>query len=878
AGFGSIPLEGMRLGLDCTAVELLPTAYVFLKAVLEYPSKYGENLVKDVERWGNWITEKLKEDPLIKELYDNDVAVYIGSWEILCPNCGRWTPLVGNWWLARVKDAKGYERLAYMQPKISGDKIEIQVIDLNKIEGDENIKKAKVLEQKIKVGEKEYQVPESNISARQEKAVCLHCNQPIMQYDPQTGKHYTETKKLPKEVKDRLEGYIKYALKTYNQSLEHEDVTPVARQRLLVKVKVKDKNLEFEPCTEKDQEKLELARKEVAKMLREGDSDIPNESVPIYEARRITPILNADKWYKLFNPRQLLTLVKLVKLIREADKSIEEEKQKEGETKEEAQLYAEAITSYLATSQLKFSDYNTLVNLWNPGSWSWNKVAHSLSMRGIAMQWNWCEINPTIDLPLSYNGTISNAIQASSYLTSSLRANSGNAYALLDDATVFNKIQSEYKPNLIVTDPPYYDDVPYAELSDFYYVWLKRALSDVKDGRLVPRFLPEAFFERVGDGWVDVPTQWEKYALNEVSLNPPRLGASAQYEDGVRHFQNLLNSSFMTMASRLMDDGLLVTYYAHTDPDAWKALLKAGWEAAGFKVTNAFPITTESAQSVVSRGKLSMDTSIVVVWRKGSSGSVDVSKLYEIMVDAAEDRAKTLMDLNVLGRDLFIGTLAAALSTATGYREIVGMGRLDVAKLVDEYVYPATCLGLTRAYARKADLKDGIRSSDAMFYLITKCLLAEAKEKVIESTDFRLLSIGTSLDTKSALSDWKILRRAGKGEEMEGAEVAKSKALYLLEPTSTEPSKIAEFLEFRGVSVSDPSIRCTVDALHLLEYFAAKYSLNEFKRRADEMMKLYPNYVSEALSLAKVFAKVLPENDCEGVLCKRIVEPQSMLG
>ncbi|MEM3871896.1 MAG: DUF1156 domain-containing protein, partial [Nitrososphaeria archaeon] len=317
AGFGSIPLEGMRLGLDCTAVELLPTAYVFLKAVLEYPSKYGENLVKDVERWGNWITEKLKEDPLIKELYDNDVAVYIGSWEILCPNCGRWTPLVGNWWLARVKDAKGYERLAYMQPKISGDKIEVQVIDLNKIEGDENIKKAKVLEQKIKVGEKEYQVPESNISARQEKAVCLHCNQPIMQYDPQTGKHYTETKKLPKEVKDRLEGYIKYALKTYNQSLEHEDVTPVTRQRLLVKVKVKDKDLEFEPCTEKDQEKLELARKEVEKMLREGDPDIPREGISLYSVRYLFPILyGMTEWYKLFNPRQLLTLVKLVKLIR----------------------------------------------------------------------------------------------------------------------------------------------------------------------------------------------------------------------------------------------------------------------------------------------------------------------------------------------------------------------------------------------------------------------------------------------------------------------------------------------------------------------------------------------------------------------------------
>ncbi|MGC8933533.1 MAG: DUF1156 domain-containing protein, partial [Candidatus Methanodesulfokora sp.] len=177
-----------------------------------------------------------------------------------------------------------------------------------------------------------------------------------------------------------------------------------------------------------------------------------------------------------------------------------------------------------------------------------------------------------------------------------------------NDATILSKLGSDWKFDLILTDPPYYDDVPYAELSDFYYVWLKRALSDVEGGRLVPRFLPEAFFEKVGDGWVEVSTQWEKYALSEVSLNPPRLGASAKPEDGVKHFQNLLNSSFINMASRLADEGLLVTYYAHTDPDAWKALLEAGWEAAGLRITNAFPLITESEQSVVKRGKLSMDT------------------------------------------------------------------------------------------------------------------------------------------------------------------------------------------------------------------------------------------------------------------------------
>jgi putative DNA methylase len=97
AGFGSIPLEAMRLGIgEVVAVELLPTAYVFLKAVLEYPKEFGERLVKDVERWGRWVTDRLREDPDVKELYDEGVAVYIGTWEVKCPHCGRYTPLVGN--------------------------------------------------------------------------------------------------------------------------------------------------------------------------------------------------------------------------------------------------------------------------------------------------------------------------------------------------------------------------------------------------------------------------------------------------------------------------------------------------------------------------------------------------------------------------------------------------------------------------------------------------------------------------------------------------------------------------------------------------------------------------------------------------------------
>ncbi|MCS7103689.1 MAG: DUF1156 domain-containing protein, partial [Candidatus Korarchaeum sp.] len=396
--------------------------------------------------------------------------------------------------------------------------------------------------------------------------------------------------------------------------------------------------------------------------------------------------------------------------------------------------------------------------------------------------------------------------------------------------------------------------------------------SDVEGNRLVPRFLPEAFFERLGDGWVEIPTQWEKYALSEVSLNRSRLGKKAKYEDALKYFQNLLNASFITMASKLKEDGLIVTYYAHTDPNAWKSLLEAGWEATGLKVTNAFPITTESAQSVTKRGKLSMDTSVIVIWRKGCQGSIEASELYNQMVEESAKRARELMDIGLIGRDLVIGTLAASLAVATKYREVKAIGKISTRTLVEDYVYPATYLGLAKALALKAEIGEGIRHPDAMFYLLIKSILPGARKKTLESTDLRLFSIGTSLDLNTAIKSWRILR----GEVEPGAKVAKAKTYTLIEPPSTERSTLAETLEIRGINPENPKIRCTVDALHVIEYYAVTFSREEFKRKIEKLKNDYPVYVEEALTLAKIMAKILPREDQEWALCKRIMDQLSL--
>jgi putative DNA methylase len=366
-----------------------------------------------------------------------------------------------------------------------------------------------------------------------------------------------------------------------------------ARPILLAKVKVREGDLEFEPATKQDTEKLWKALEKLRKIW--NDPDIPMEQISPYSVRYLFPILYGfDKWFKLFNPRQLLTLVKLVKLIRETGKKVEEEKLREGWSKEDAFKYAEVISTYFAVTLAKHIDWNSMMSGWQL---SYLIAAHTLAMRGIAMVWNWGDYNPLSNYRGTLKAMLRSTLNSLTYLISSVSNNRNKIRILIEDATVLGNLVNE-KFELIVTDPPYRDDVPYVELSDFYYVWLKRALSDTSSGKLAPRFLSEAFFKPIGTTYKEIRTQWEELALREVGLNVARLnyfrGREVSEEEARRYFIDLLHRSFVSMRRLLKDDGLLVTYYAHTDPEAWEELISAGWRA-GFRVTAAFPVATEFA-------------------------------------------------------------------------------------------------------------------------------------------------------------------------------------------------------------------------------------------------------------------------------------------
>jgi putative DNA methylase len=883
AGFGSIPLEAVRLSLgEVVAVEFLPIAYVFLKAVLEIPKwavdkGISGKLIEDVENWGKWIVEELKKDPDIQELYDPDVVVYIGTWEVKCPYCNKYTPLIGNYWLARVK-GKGekYKKLVWMEPIVEGDRIEIKVKDFHK-EFKQSEIKAKVSKNTVETSTVSYNVPEANVNAKISLARCLHlhCNRVM----PGKGNHW----------------YVKQALKEWNENFEkylngEVDLEKLrhcpARLRILIKVKKnkEKKELEFESATEKDDEKLWRALEKLRTIW--VDPDIPIEPVPTYENRRITPILGADKWFQFFNPRQLLILSKLIKLIREAGKKIEEKKLREGERKEEAFKYAEAITTYLAIALIKHANYNSIVTSTEPTQ---KFIRESLAFRGIAMTWNWIEEKPFVDIIGSFTRSLNSILEGLAYLVSAVSGSHSKVRVLLDDATSLGNF-STGKFDLIVTDPPYKDDVPYAEVSDFYYVWLKRALSDVENGMLKPRFYPEVFFECIDErcrSFTEIRTQWEKFAPLEISVSFGRaeffkrmIGVDAGSD---RDFKEKLGKAFRRMTELIKDDGLIVTYYAHTDPSAWTALIEAGWRKAGLRVTSAYVMVTESEHRVTARGKVALDASVVVVWRKGSGG---VALLPHVEREALEESSRRV-EKAIKTRDitfdinLFLKALAGALSVFTSYSKLIP--EVSTSEIIDK-AFSLALKGLVEGFYRCAGLRkslDPYASTYLVLKLVTRTSRKDAGSRKVEAKFSRgrvdrifAVLIGTLGGIKvNDLITSRILTKSGK-------------ELELLEPEAErlEESAIRRALEVllheKGLDLSKPeTFKTSIDALHYLELKALQLTSEHF-RKLYEVMESNPKIspkVLEAIELAKVLYLVLPDSDPEKICCRRILSHLNLL-
>jgi adenine-specific DNA methylase len=239
-----------------------------------------------------------------------------------------------------------------------------------------------------------------------------------------------------------------------------------------------------------------------------GLSWVPEERIESQDTRSIwVTIYGHGTWSSLFNPRQLLTLVTFGKWVRAAHGEILRQTQDPD--------FARAVTTYLALAVDRLADYNATLCLWHVTG---EKIAHVFTQHDLKMAWDYVEINPFSGVTGDWKGAVEWIYR---YLTRESRipqvgsVHLGSAAALPFPEKHFDAV---------VVDPPYADNVPYADLSDFFYVWLRRTVGDL---------YPEAF------GTPLVPKD------EEAVVNPARFGGGKRGEQIAQaHYQRLMQKSF----------------------------------------------------------------------------------------------------------------------------------------------------------------------------------------------------------------------------------------------------------------------------------------------------------------------------------------------
>jgi len=619
AGGGSIPLEALRLGAEAYAVEYNPVAYLILKATIEYPQRYGQKLVSEVKRWGEWVLEQARRE--LKAFYpavgaETPIA-YLWSRTLRCPNppCGAEIPLFRQFWLAR----KANKRVALKPiPNPSAKRVDFIIVEGNAIDFD----------------------PSKGTVSRGH-AVCLVCHT---------------------SAKDK---YVKAEAQAGRMG--HRLVA-------VVTTRGKGQGRHYRLATEEDTKAFRKAE-QALQALTQTPSPwafnlpwVPEEPMDQHNPNLVSGRgYGFREWGQLFNPRQLLSLCTFGKWVREAYRQILRET--------DDPEFAKAVATYLALAIGNMENYSCLLSGWdNRGETMWN----TFSGHNLHMQWSYGEANPVSDATGSWRSSLERiiaVIQRESRVSLSASLHLRSAAALPFPDKHFDAV---------VMDPPYADNVPYADLSDFFYVWLRRTVGDL---------YPEAF------RWTLVPKD------EEAVVNPARFGGGKRGEQIAQaHYQRLMQKSFEEIHRVLKPDGMAVVMFTHRSTEAWERLIQSLLDA-GLYPTASFPVHTEMEASTHQRGKGAIQSTILMACRRRPENA-PVGWYAQVRAELERiipERLAEFWRAGIRGADFFVSAIGPAVGVFGKYRKVmrpdgreVAVGdRLDEARsIVTAFVMAQ--LGLTR--------------------------------------------------------------------------------------------------------------------------------------------------------------------------------------
>ncbi len=678
AGGGSIPLEALRLGLETYAVDYNPVAVLILKAVLEYPQKYGKkrkgaldewiaggkgegkdhDLVRDVKKWGEWVLQEAKKE--LERFYpvDEDGYIpvgYIWARTITCQNpaCGAEIPLMRQFWLAKKNNKKvalyPYVEGKEVKFKIVGDGYEPMPSDFDPSKG--TVKGAKV--------------------------TCPVCG---MTHDANT------TRKLFREGKA---GQRMVAVVLYH---------PEKRGKI------------YRLPTERDIRAYEEAKRYLeekrAKLMEEwGIDPVPDEPIPPERAKgnsgfRVL-LYGMTKWGDLFNDRQKLALITFAEKVRQAY----ERMLAEGYDEE----YAKAVVTYLAFAVDKLADYNSTICMWHSSK---DLIAHTFGRQSIQMTWDYIELHPFSDSSGNWGASIEWIIRVIANCSDMLVH--GN---VLQSSATSLPFPDNYF-DAVFTDPPYYDNIFYSDLSDFFYVWLKRTVGDL---------YPELFMTPV------TPKS------RELVAEPVRFGGK---EGSRQYFEESMKRALREIHRVLKPGGILVLVYAHKTTEGWETLINSLLDS-GLVPTASWPIHTEMGTRLIAKESAALASSIYIVARKVEKQGVGwFDEVKGELRETLEKKLDQLWREGISGADFFISAIGSAIEVFGKYERVLDYEGNEIRgdrllQLVRDIVSD---------YAIRQVLREDISaelSPLAKFYVLWRWTYGEAKVAFDEA---RKLATSVGLD------------------------------------------------------------------------------------------------------------------------------------
>jgi len=676
AGGGAIPLEALRLGCETYASDLNPVAVLIEKCTLEYPQKYGHR--EEDSYFGGKTTNPLLQD--VKKW---------GYWvlEEAKREIGKFYPPeedgsipVGYIWARTIRCQNpecGAEiplvRQTWLAKK-DKKKIAYKIIP-----------KGNKIDFEIKEGEEINFDPKEGTTSKA-KVICPCCGSGIS--DKDNRKQFQEGK-----AGQRMIAVV----------LHHPDIK--GKTYRLATDKDLDIFKEAEAYLEKKRSKL---------MGEWGIDPVPDEPLPpIGTLGFSVQRYGMTKWGDLFNSRQKLALITFVEKVRLAYKKMIEE----GYDEE----YAKAVVSYLALMISRCSDFESNIVRWFNHV---ENICNTFARQALPITWDYFELN--LFSPVS-QGTIKSMFNQ---ITKTMK---GAVNTLSSPATVSQSSATSlpYPDNYfdaVITDPPYYDNVPYSYLSDFFYVWLKRTIGNLYPDLFATPLTPKS---------------------EEIVAYSHNKGG---FEEGKKFFEDMITKAFQEIYRVLKPEGIACIVFTHKSTEAWETIINA-LVASGLYLTASWPIHTEMKERLRAQKSGALASSIYMICRKRVNK--ETAYFNEIKLEI-EQRVKEKLDQfwneGIKGADFFISAIGPAMEVFGKYE--------NVEKPTGEKVSAKDLLELVRKividYTLGKVLKTHIGSVDAetRFYIIYRLNYGQAK---VDYDDARKLAqaVGVSIE------DSKLIKKSG---------------------------------------------------------------------------------------------------------------------